>query len=219
MARRANSIKSLALEYLKSRVAENVKRGEIEAYVRSKRGEVSAGEVTRRIRELRQLDGWPIESQRDVPELAQDEYRLTSLSQGPQLPRRISKKLAYEILERDGYTCQSCGIGAGDPDPYGSSRPVKLEIDHITPHAAWDPRLGDWNQADNLRTLCSNCNAGKKGFIRPAQPAKDILEVLRASRLSIQREVYDVLMNKFEPGRKPPWWKSEETSSEVADSN
>jgi 5-methylcytosine-specific restriction endonuclease McrA len=60
----------------------------------------------------------------------------------------IKPSLRFEILKRDNYRCQMCGVTAKDG--------AALEIDHITPVAK-----GGGNNADNLQVLCRDCNAGK----------------------------------------------------------
>lgn len=59
----------------------------------------------------------------------------------------VSKRLRYEILRRDNYTCRYCGASAPD---------VPLRVDHVTPVA-----LGGTDTADNLVTACEPCNSGK----------------------------------------------------------
>lgn len=68
----------------------------------------------------------------------------------PPQPKRkpIKPSLRFEILKRDNYRCQMCGVTAKDG--------ATLEIDHITPVAK-----GGANDADNLQVLCRECNAGK----------------------------------------------------------
>lgn len=62
------------------------------------------------------------------------------------VPLRQSER--YQVLERDGHRCQSCGVSARDG--------AQLEVDHIIPRA----RGGD-HSPGNLRTLCRSCNRGK----------------------------------------------------------
>lgn len=63
-------------------------------------------------------------------------------------PRRpVSKRLRYEVLRRDDYTCRYCGADATD---------AKLTIDHVVPVA-----LGGTDEPENLVTACADCNAGK----------------------------------------------------------
>jgi hypothetical protein len=60
----------------------------------------------------------------------------------------IKPSLRFEILKRDNYRCQMCGVTAKDG--------ATLEIDHITPVSK-----GGTNEASNLQVLCRDCNAGK----------------------------------------------------------
>lgn len=59
----------------------------------------------------------------------------------------IPKKIRFEVLRRDGFTCQYCGSAAPE---------VKLHIDHIDPVSA-----GGGNEIINLITSCETCNIGK----------------------------------------------------------
>lgn len=61
-------------------------------------------------------------------------------------PMKLS--LRFEILKRDDYRCQMCGITAKDG--------ARLEIDHIHPVSK-----GGSNNTSNLQVLCRDCNAGK----------------------------------------------------------
>jgi len=65
-------------------------------------------------------------------------------------PKRQSIKpsLRFEILKRDNYRCQMCGITAKDG--------ATLEIDHIHPVSK-----DGTNDPENLQVLCRDCNAGK----------------------------------------------------------
>lgn len=59
----------------------------------------------------------------------------------------ISPKLRFEVLKRDGFTCQYCGR---------SSPEVELHVDHVVPVAA-----GGGNDPGNLTSACVECNLGK----------------------------------------------------------
>ncbi len=65
-------------------------------------------------------------------------------------PREIPLGLRYFVLKRDHFRCVTCG--ASPAIQLG----VILHIDHIIPWA-----LGGRTVADNLRTLCEQCNLGK----------------------------------------------------------
>lgn len=59
----------------------------------------------------------------------------------------ISKRLRYEVLRRDNFTCRYCGGAAPD---------VPITVDHVTPTA-----LGGTDDPTNLVTACQDCNGGK----------------------------------------------------------
>lgn len=60
----------------------------------------------------------------------------------------LPKRLRFQILRRDGYRCQLCGLTQHDG--------VKLEVDHKIPVAR-----GGQTTPENLWTLCHPCNNGK----------------------------------------------------------
>ena len=64
------------------------------------------------------------------------------------------RKIRQRILQRDGHTCQHCGME-------GNS------VDHITPR-----NLGGNDEDWNLQTLCISCNSAKGGrfFYTPPTP-------------------------------------------------
>lgn len=62
----------------------------------------------------------------------------------------LSKRVRFQVLVRDNYTCRYCG--AHPPD-------TVLEIDHVIPRCK-----GGTNAMDNLATACWNCNRGKSGM-------------------------------------------------------
>ena len=61
---------------------------------------------------------------------------------------RVSNKMRFAIMKRDGYRC--CHCGRRDTDGHS------LEIDHIIPISK-----GGKSVYDNLQTLCHNCNVEK----------------------------------------------------------
>lgn len=64
--------------------------------------------------------------------------------------RKISDKLRFQILMRDGFTCKKCGRS-----PINEMG-VKLHVDHIIP---WSK--GGETIPENLETKCEQCNLGK----------------------------------------------------------
>jgi hypothetical protein len=150
-------------------------------------------EYGRRIRELRDLEGFQIETHVDRADLKPGEYILATLDQKPVISRSISPQLRNEILERNGYTCQLCGAGPGDPDPFNPHRKVRLHIDHITPLSQ-----GGVDDKDNLRVLCSACNQGRSNVQTPSETALNIIKKIRKLPKSGQREIFELLKRKFE---------------------
>ena len=146
----------------------------------------------RRIRELRDEEGMQIKSHVDRHDLKPGEYILEALDRLPAIERSISPQLRNEILERNGYTCQLCGAGPGDPDPFNPGRKVRLHIDHIIPISQ-----GGTDDKSNLRVLCSTCNQGRANIQTPTEDARNILARIRRASRSVQREVYDALKKTF----------------------
>lgn len=72
----------------------------------------------------------------------------------------VSRRLRFEILRRDGYTCRYCGASAPD---------VTLTVDHVVPVA-----LGGGDEPNNLVTACRDCNAGKSSIAPDAELVADV---------------------------------------------
>jgi hypothetical protein len=69
--------------------------------------------------ELRLVSGNVSEWGRRVRELRDEEgYQILT----PAFARSISKETRAYVLERNGYTCQMCGLAAGDSDPFDPNR-------------------------------------------------------------------------------------------------
>jgi 5-methylcytosine-specific restriction endonuclease McrA len=151
-------------------------------------------EWARRVRELRDEEGWPIASQHDDIELKSGQYRLTELP--PEKPdtkfqRGISQKLRAEVLDRNGFTCQMCGKTPGEIDP-DTGRKVRLHIGHIV-----DKKLGGKDELSNLRTLCSTCNQGAKNITLEKPSLVWLLSQVRRASLDDQVKIKDWLNQKF----------------------
>jgi hypothetical protein len=110
----SESIKNLALKFLLQSVGQILTREQIEEYVRGERG--SAGEVTRRIRDLRR-EGWQIQTNKDGVGLKPGQYRLTTATKG-ELVEPIDVKTLHSLIE----------------EILGRSESDKLEIFQILRH-------------------------------------------------------------------------------------
>ena len=156
-------------------------------------------EWARRVRELRNDEGWPISTHNDDNTLKPGEYRLIELPpslSAPQNEYRFSKsvsaRLRAEVLERNGYTCQMCGAGAGDPDDQNPGRKVRLHVGHII-----DRSHGGKDTLSNLRALCSTCNQGAKNIVAEPPSWAWLLGQLRRARIDDQRKALEWLEKKF----------------------
>src|SRR5687768_12098791 len=83
----------------------------------------------------------------------------------------VSRRLRFEILRRDAYSCRYCGSKAPD---------VSLTVDHVVPVA-----LGGGDEPSNLVTACTPCNAGKPAV----QPDSPLVEDVDAAALLFARAI------------------------------
>jgi len=153
-----------------------------------------AVQYSRRLRELRDEEGWPILSHNDSSELKPGQYMLRHEpvhKERPQFTRVISAKLRAEVLDRNGFTCQMCGLTPGETDP-ATGRPVRLHIGHIK-----DKSLGGKDELSNLRTLCSTCNQGAKNITSEKPSSIWLLSQVRRAGRDEQKAVYEWLKSKF----------------------
>ena len=155
-------------------------------------------EYARRLRELRDDEGMQIHSHIDDANLKPGEYMLVDMKRVPRIADGISPKKRLRILERNGYTCQMCGAGPGDPDPFNPQRKTRLHIDHITPRAQ-----GGTDDEDNLRVLCSACNHPRANVQAPSEDARNLLARIRRAPRGVRREVFEALRRSLGdlPGR------------------
>jgi len=142
----------------------------------------------RRIRELRNEEGMKILSHIDRHDLKPGHYILETLDRSPGFGRGMSPQLRTMILERNGFTCQMCGAGAGDPDPFDPARKVRFHIDHIVPVSQ-----GGTDDPLNLRVVCSACNAGRSNVETPSETARNLIARIRRAPRSVQREIFEML--------------------------
>lgn len=147
----------------------------------------------RRIRELRDEEGMQILSHNDRDDLKSNEYLLETLEPRPVIARDIGDKLRRQILERNGYTCQVCGSGAGEESGCEPGRKCRLQIDHVIPISQ-----GGTDQEYNLRAVCVGYNKDKSNLIVPtSRDAISAMALIRRQPRDVQLEVYKFLARKF----------------------
>ena len=179
--------KKLIGEFLRSRVGQIVKGKEIQEVA------PNVTEWARRVRELRE-EGWPIRTNNDDNRLKPGEYLLESdppALDSYKFSRSISTRLRAQVLERNGYTCQMCGAGAGEIDE-ASGRKVRLHVGHIV-----DKSHGGQDELLNLRALCRTCNEGAKNITQETPSWTWLLSHLRRAKISDQKAALEWLKKKF----------------------
>lgn len=157
-----------------------------------------AVQYSRRLRELRDEEGWPILSHLDTTELKPGQYLIResppSPARGVEFTRGISAKLRAMVLDRNGFTCQMCGLTPGEIDP-ATNRNVRLHIGHIK-----DKSHGGKDELSNLRAVCSTCNQGAKNVTTEKPSTIWLLSQIRRAGRDEQRAVYEKLRSVFEKG-------------------
>lgn len=149
-------------------------------------------EWARRIRELRNEEGYQILTHNDRADLKPGQYILLTAKPEPAFERNISKETRAIVLDRNGFTCQVCGAGAGEPHPFDPSRKTRLHIGHTV-----DKSMGGTDQPSNLRAICSVCNEGASN-IAPDRPTLIKLKAqVRKAKGDDQVELLKWLIEKY----------------------
>ena len=157
-----------------------------------RRASGDTAEWARRLRELRNEYGYQILSHRDRGDLKPGEYILETDKRKPAFARSISKESRAFVLERNGYTCQMCGLGASDMDPINPSRKVQLTMGHII-----DKSKGGKDTPENLRAVCTSCNEGLQN-IAPQKPDRIyLLSQIRRAKIDDQLHILSWLEEKI----------------------
>jgi len=155
----------------------------------------NVSEWARRVRELREDERWPILTHHDRADLKPGQYLLKELppdKSAVKFGRAISAKLRAQVLDRNGFTCQMCGLTPGDIDPT-TGRAVRLHLGHIK-----DRSLGGQDELSNLRALCSTCNQGAKNITVEKPTAIWLLSQIRRAGQDEQMVVLKWLRKKFD---------------------
>ncbi|MBU6410465.1 MAG: HNH endonuclease [Verrucomicrobia bacterium] len=189
---KTSSSKQLILAFLLTNIGKVLESKDIQ--------QASGGAVewARRVRELRNEDGYQILSHKDRADLKPGQYLLETAIRVPAFKRGISKETRAWVLERNGYTCQMCGMAAGDPDPFNNSRTVRLAIGHIK-----DKSKGGDDTPGNLRAVCTNCNEGLQNTAPPKPDRILLLSQVRRATIDDQQALLHWLLGKFKLEAKP----------------
>ena len=88
--------------------------------------------------------------EKELYDVMEEIDRLDRRKETAQYQRQMmTQKMRYVIMKRDGFRCTICGRTAEDG--------IKLHVDHIRPVSK-----GGKTVPENLRTLCEDCNLGKR---------------------------------------------------------
>ena len=149
-------------------------------------------EWARRVRELRNEEGYQILTHHDRDDLKPGQYILVTSKPLPAFTRDISKEVRAYVLDRNGFTCQMCGAVAGEPHPYDSTRRTRLHIGHIV-----DKSMGGTDDPGNLRAICSVCNEGASNLTLDRPSHEKLLIQIRRATGADQIKVLEWLIRKF----------------------
>jgi hypothetical protein len=189
MAKKGESAKDMLRAYFLSHIGQVLDSYELR---KAAGGQTEWG---RRVRELRDEEGYRILTHHDRSELKPGQYLLEDPKPKPAFTRDISAETRAYVLDRNGYTCQMCGAAAGDPDPLHPGRKIRLQIGHII-----DKTMGGTDEPSNLRALCSNCNEGASNATLMRPDLKKLLIEVRRATIGDQLELLKWLIQKF-PGQ------------------
>ncbi len=178
-------------------------RSKLRAYILANMGRVmtsdelreasgNTSEWGRRLRELRDEEGFEILSHNDRSTLRPGEYLLENPKPRPAFAREISKETRAYVLDRNGFTCQMCGAVAGEPHPYDPGKKTRLQIGHII-----DKSAGGSDEPNNLRALCSVCNEGASNTTLQRPDLLKMMTQVRRGAATDQVEVLKWLATKF----------------------
>ena len=149
-------------------------------------------EWARRIRELRDEEGFQILTHNDRSNLKSGEYLLETDILQPAFGREISKETRAFVLDRNGFTCQMCGAVAGEPHPFDLSKKTRLHIGHII-----DKIMGGTDDPSNLKAICSVCNEGASNITLTRPDLHKLLIQVRRTTNGDQLEILKWLIQKF----------------------
>lgn len=149
-------------------------------------------EWARRVRELREIEGFDILTDKHDSSLRPGQYLLKDPKPRPVFSQTISKETRAFVLDRNGFTCQMCGAAAGEPHPYDAGHKTRLHLGHII-----DKSHGGTDDPSNLRAICSVCNEGLSNLSLERPSSSKLLAQIRRAPGSTQVEVLRWLSRKY----------------------
>jgi len=185
-----NIIKGGARSKLRMFFLENVGKVLDSHQLREVSGNIS--EWARRVRELRDEEGYQILSHNDRSDLKPGQYFLESVKPIPAFAREISKETRAYVLDRNGFTCQMCGAVAGEPHPYDPTKKTRLHIGHVI-----DKSQGGSDEPANLKAVCSICNEGAANITLDRPSYMKLVTQVRRATAADQIELLRWLVKKF----------------------
>lgn len=138
-AKRAASTRRRPLSPRQQQVARLLRKGYTQGAVAVRLG-ISLRTVEVHAAAIREKAGAATTLQALYPSLKPEDVR-------PPDPPRLSPRIRFLVLSRDGFACRYCG-----------RKPplVALDVDHVIPRAA-----GGSDDPSNLAASCEDCNSGK----------------------------------------------------------
>jgi hypothetical protein len=186
VARKSSSSKQLILEFFLKNLGKVVESRDVQG------ASGGAVEWARRVRELRNEEGYQILSHKDRADLKPNQCLMETIARLPAFKRDISKETRAQVLERNGCTCQMCGAAAGDPDPMGGNRTVRLTMGHIL-----DKSKGGDDSPHNLRAVCTTCDEGLQNTAPQKPDRVHLLSQVRRATIQDQKAVLQWLLSKY----------------------
>lgn len=160
-------LKDAEKELYAAALDESSGKGRIREYLKQHEGEVVTSEelsrvsgikeFARRIRELRNEEGFVIDSTRTHADLGSHEYIFVEI-RDQQRKSRLHGAIREAYLDEHP-ACERCGF---NPKEHNEAVGEKrfLEVDHIDPYSEFD-NSDEANDFDNLQTLCNVCHNSK----------------------------------------------------------
>ncbi|MGQ0445665.1 MAG: HNH endonuclease [Beijerinckiaceae bacterium] len=151
-----------------------------------------ASEWGRRVRELRDEQGYQIQTHNDRAGLKPGQYVMISSERRLADERAISKETRARVLDLYGSVCYVCGAVAGEPHP-ANGKPAVLHMGHLVAKSH-----GGDDSVSNLRPVCMVCNTGMANIAAELPTSKRLIAELRKAPRAEQKAVWDWLKRKFE---------------------